>query len=158
VVQRLGISDALNYFADKANLIPGFRMFTIILGVNPVNMSRVDRSAANVLRAIVEFIPGGALITEALDKYGVFDKVGSWVDEQIKTLGMTGSMIKDAITRFLDSLSWTDIFNLGDVWERAKRIFTEPIDRIISFGKGLVEGIIKFIKDAILMPLAKLAE
>ena len=27
-VQRLGISDALDYFADKANLIPGFRMFT----------------------------------------------------------------------------------------------------------------------------------
>src|SRR2546427_584205 len=29
-VQRLGLSDALNYFADKANIIPGFRMFTIV--------------------------------------------------------------------------------------------------------------------------------
>src|SRR5262249_21563815 len=41
---------------------------------------------------------------------------------------------------------------------RAKRIFTEPIDRIINFGKGLITGIIKFIKEAILRPLAKLAE
>jgi hypothetical protein len=157
-VQRLGLSDALNFFADKANLIPGFRMFTIILGVNPINMSRVDRSAANIMRAIIEFLPGGGLITMALDAYGVFDKVGNWVEQQIATLGMTGSMIKDAISKFLDSLSWSDIFNLGSVWERAKRIFTEPIDRIISFGKGLVTGILKFIKDAILMPLAKLAE
>jgi hypothetical protein len=157
-VQRLGISDALNYFADKANLIPGFRMFTIILGVNPINMSGVDRSAANILRALVEFIPGGGLIVEALDNNGIFDKVGNWVEQQIKTLGMTGSAIKQAVIQFLDSLSWSDIFHLGEVWDRAKRIFTEPIDRIIGFAKGLVTGIITFIKDAILMPLAKLAE
>jgi Domain of unknown function (DUF4157) len=157
-VQRLGISDALDYFADKANLIPGFRMFTIILGVNPINMSTVDRSAANILRAIVEFLPGGGLITQALDNHGVFEKVGAWVEQQIKTLGMVGSSIKQAISTFLDSLGWRDIFDLGGVWTRAKRIFTEPIDKIISFGKSLVTGIIQFVKDAILKPLAKLAE
>src|SRR5665648_5875 len=37
-VQRLGIQDALDYFADKANYIPGFRMLTILLGFNPINM------------------------------------------------------------------------------------------------------------------------
>jgi dolichol kinase len=157
-VQRLGISDALDYFADKAYLIPGFRMFTVILGVNPINMSRVERSAANVLRAVIELLPGGALITQALDNHGVFDRVGAWVEQQIRTLGMTGSLIGDAISRFLDSLSWTDIFDLGGVWERAKRIFTEPIDRILSFARGLVSGIIGFIKDAILRPLGRLAE
>jgi Domain of unknown function (DUF4157) len=156
-VQRLGISDALDYFADKANYIPGFRMFTIILGVNPINMRPVDRSAANILRAVIEFIPGGPLITRALDNYGVFDKVGNWVSDQIKTLGMIGSAFKQAVTDFLDSLSWRDIFHLGDVWDRAKRIFLDPIERIIDFVKGLVNGIIKFIKDAILMPLAGLA-
>lgn len=156
-VQRLGISDALDYFADKANNIPGFRMFTIVLGVNPINMNRVERSAANVLRAVVEFIPGGAQITEALDKYGVVDKVGNWVDQQIRSLGMIGSAIKDAVSRFLDSLGWKDIFHLGDVWNRAKRIFSEPIDRIIDFSKGLINGILDFIRDAILRPVAALA-
>ncbi len=58
-VQRLGISDALDYFADKANNIPGYRMFTIVLGVNPINMQGVERSPANILRAVVELIPGG---------------------------------------------------------------------------------------------------
>jgi hypothetical protein len=157
-VQRLGLSDALDYFADKANIIPGFRMFTIILGINPINMSRVERSAANILRAVIEFVPGGGLIVQALDNYGVFDRVGNWVEQQISSLGMTGSVIREAINQFLDSLSWTDIFDLGGVWGRAKRIFTEPIDRIISFGKGLITGILKFIKDAILKPLAALAQ
>jgi len=157
-LQRLGISDALDYFADKANLIPGFRMFTILLGVNPINMSRVERSAANILRAIVEFIPGGALITEALDKYGVFDKVGTWIEKQLDTLGLTWSSIRAAIDQFLDSLSWRDIFHLGDVWDRAKAIFTTPIQKIKDFVVGLAEAIIAFVRDAILKPLAKLAE
>ncbi len=157
-VQRLGLSDALDYIADKANIIPGFRMFTIVLGVNPVNMSPVDRSAANILRAVVEFIPGGALITQALDTYGVFDKVGAWVEQQLATLNLVGSSIKKALSDFLDSLHFSDIFDLGGVWDRAKRIFTEPIDRVKSFVAGLADDIIKFIKDAILMPIAKLAE
>lgn len=157
-VQRLGTSDALDYFADKANLIPGFRMFTIVLGVNPINMSRVERSAANILRAIIEFIPGGALITQALQNYGVFDTVGGWIDEQLRTLGLVGASIRKAIDTFIGSLSWSDIFDLGGVWQRAKAIVSDPIERIIAFAKGLGLGILKFIKDAILMPLAKLAE
>jgi len=158
MVQRLGISDALDYFADKANHIPGFRMFTIILGVNPVNMSSVDRSAANVFRAVIEFIPGGGLITQALDNHGITERVANWVAQQISSLGMVGSSIRQAINRFLDSLSWTDIFHLGDVWRRAVRIFTEPIDRIIQFARNLLSGIIEMIKQAILLPLARLAE
>lgn len=157
-VQRLGISDALDFFADKAYLIPGFRMFTIILGVNPINMQSVERSAANILRAIVEFLPGGNLITRVLDKYGVFEKAGTFVEQQIQTLGMTGSLIRDAIMRFLDSLGWSDIFDLGGVWERAKRIFTEPINRIKNFVQGLFSAIIQIIRDAVMRPLASLAE
>jgi hypothetical protein len=152
------VGRALDYLADKANVIPGFRMFTIVLGVNPINMSSVDRSPANILRAVIEFIPGGTLITEALDNHGIIDKVAGWIAEQIKTLGLIGSSIKDALLDFVDSLGISDLAHLGDVWDRAKRIFTDPIDRIINFAKGLVSGIIKFIKDAILMPLAKLAE
>lgn len=157
-VQRFGLDTALNYIADKANYIPGFRMFTIILGMNPINQNKVDRSAANVLRAVIELLPGGALITQALDNHGIIDKVAGWIEQQINTLGMVGGAFKAALSKFLDSLSWTDIASPGDVWERAKRIFTEPINRIINFGKGLVTGVIKFIKEAILRPLAKLVD
>ncbi len=157
-VQRLGIGDALDYFADKAHHIPGYRMFTIILGVNPINMSSVDRSASNIMRAMVEFLPGGKLITDALDNHGIFDKASSWFKQQLDSLSITGSSIKNAVDEFLDSLSWTDIVRLGSVWNRAKRIFTAPIDRLIAFATGLVTTIMDMVKDAILRPLAMLAE
>jgi hypothetical protein len=158
-VQRLGLSDALNWVANKANLIPGFRLLTIVLGVNPVNMSPVDRSAANILRALLELIPvTGALLAQALDNYGIFAKVGAWIETQIKSLGLVGAALKGALGKFLDSLGLSDLWDLGGVWERGKLIFTEPIDKLINFGKSLANDIIKFIRDAILMPLAKLAE
>ena len=67
-------------------------------------------------------------------------------------------MIVDGLKRFIDSLSWTDIFDLGDVWDRAKRIFTDPIGRLISFGVGVVSELLDLVKQAILRPLAALAE
>lgn len=158
VVHRLGMSDILDFFADKANMIPGFRMFTIVLGVNPINMSAVEASAANILRAIVEFMPGGGIITQALDKYGVFDKVGAWVEGQLKSLGITGASIKAALTQFISSLGLSDLLSPGSVWDRAKAIFSGPIDRIIAFVKSLAAKVLEFIKDAILRPLAALAQ
>jgi Domain of unknown function (DUF4157) len=155
----LGIPDPLDWLAGKANSIPGFRMLTIVLGVNPINMSSVDRSAANILRAMVEFLPGGSLITEALDNHGVFEKAGAFVEAQIDALGLAGSSIKAAVTEFISSLDLPgDLLNPGGAWERAKRIFTDPIDRIKQAGINMVTGIIEIIKDAILKPIAKLAE
>jgi hypothetical protein len=157
-VQRWGVSDVLSYFAGAAYNIPGFRMFTLLIGVNPIDMQKVDRNAANLLRAAVEFIPGGELITKALDRYEILDRAGAWVQQQLDTLGIAGSTIKKALDDFIATFHWSDILDLGGVWERAKHIFTEPIERIKSFAKGLLEGIWKFIRDAILKPLAKLAE
>lgn len=157
LVQRLGVSDVLDFFADAAYNIPGYRMFTIVIGVNPINMSAVDRSAANILRAVVEFIPGGGLIVQALDNYGVFDRAGAFIEQQLRTLGITGSAIRSALMRFVDSLSWTDIFDLGGVWDRAVAIFSNPVNRIISFVGSLGAAVLQMIKDAILRPLAGLA-
>lgn len=155
--QRGIVSRALNWIADKANYIPGFRLFTIVIGVNPINMSKVERSGANILRALIEFIPGGGLIVDALNNHGIFEKGGKFIEDQFRSLGMVGSAFRDALMEFIDSLGWSDVFHLGDVWDRAKRIFTAPVDRLISFGKGLVTGIATIVKDAILKPLGRYA-
>lgn len=157
-VQRLGIQDALDYFADKANYIPGFRMLTLVLGFNPVNMRGTDRTAANFLRALIELLPGGAVITRVLDSHGVINQAADWVEQKAATLGDIGAGIVASLKRFIDSLGWSDIFSLGDVWDRAKRIFTDPIGRLISFGTGVVGELLGLVKKAILRPLAALAK
>jgi hypothetical protein len=157
-VQRLGVQDALDKFAEWAYAIPGFRLLTIVLGLNPINMRGTDRSAANLLRALIEMMPGGNLITQALDNNGIINKAAAWVEQKIAQLGDIGGTIIAAMKAFIDGLSWTDIFDLGGVWNRAKRIFTEPIGRLISFAGQTAFELLKIIKDAILKPLAALAQ
>lgn len=156
-VQRGIVSEALDWIADKANVIPGFRLFTIVIGRNPINMSKVDRSGANILRALIEFIPGGGLIVQALENHGIFEKGGKFIEEQFAALGDLGAAMRAALMEFIDSLGWRDIFRLGSLWDRAKRIFTVPVDKAISFGKNLVSGIAEIVKDAIIKPLGRWA-
>jgi hypothetical protein len=157
-VQRLSIQDALDKFAEWARNIPGFTLLTLVLGFNPINMRSVDRNAANLLRALIELLPGGAFITQALDNHGVINKAAAWVEQKIATVGDIGGDIVSGLKRFMDSLSWTDIFDLGGVWERAKAIFTGPISRLIAFGASVAIEILKMVKDAILKPLAAMAQ
>ena len=156
LVNALG--DPIAFIGDKANMIPGFRMFTIVLGVNPITMAPVAASPGNILMALIEFIPGGGIVTQALQASGVFDKVGGWIADKVKGLVQAASAIKAAVTAFIASLSARDIVDPGGVWARAKRIFTEPIDALVAFCKGVITDILKFIKDAVLLPIAKLAQ
>jgi hypothetical protein len=156
-IRRLGLDTVRDYFADHASDIPGFRMFTIVIGINPITMQSVDASPANIMRAVVGLMLGGEMIVRALDKYQVFDKVAGWVSQQIDSLAITGAAISNAASTFLHSLGGNDFLHPGDAWDRAVRIFTEPIARIKSFVAGLVDGVLQFIKDAVLHPLAELA-
>ena len=150
-----GLDSMLDKFADLANAIPGFRLFTIIIGKNPINGQQVDGSGANILRAAIELIPFGALVVQALDKYGVFEKAGAWIDQQVASVKSAGAGLRDALMQFVHTLDITEaIRHPGDVWENAKHIFTEPIEQLKGLFKAAYDSLVAFIKDAILKPLA----
>ncbi|MFK0089588.1 DUF4157 domain-containing protein [Pseudomonas sp. NPDC090755] len=157
-IQRFGVQDALDRFAEKAHYLPGFALLSIVLGFNPINRRKTDRSAASILRALIEVLPGGAVIAQALDNHGVFTRAGTWVEQQLAVLGDVGSDIVASLAAFIDALKWSDILHLDDVWERAKAIFTQPIARLLAFAASAVTGLMALIKQAILRPLAALAQ
>ncbi|WP_363495349.1 eCIS core domain-containing protein [Burkholderia sp. LMU1-1-1.1] len=158
-VQRdfLGIPSPRDYFAGKAGAIPGFTMLTVVIGFNPINNARVERSAGNILRGAIELIPGGFVITEALNNHGIFDKVSAWASEQFQTIKDIGASIWQDIENFIDGFSLLDLRHPGKLWDRAKAIVTRPIDRIIAFARMLKDGIVNLIKEAILKPIGAFA-
>ena len=78
-------------FRRQGQLIPGFRLLTIVLGFNPINMAPVERSAANILRGADRTDPGAVPDHAGARHHGIFDKVGAWVDGQIRCLGMVSA-------------------------------------------------------------------
>lgn len=151
------LPDPRAYVAEKAANIPGFTMFTIVIGFNPITGDDVDRSAGNILRGAIEMIPGGTYITDALNNHGIFDKVSTWVQTQFDTLKDIGSGVWDEIKAFIKGISITDIGALDELWEKGKRIVTSRIDQVEAFAIGLKDGIVDLIKDAILKPIGAFA-
>lgn len=151
-------AEAIAAFASKANALPGFRMLTLVAGFNPITFERTDRSGANLLRALVELVPGGALLSEALENHGIFQRAGEWLSERAQELSGIGGSIGKAIDTFLATFKWSDLINPSGLWEKAKRIVTDPIDRVRSFASNVVSGMVQLVREAILLPLAALAK
>lgn len=158
-VQRSWLDDLdpREWLAGKAALVPGFTLLTVALGVNPITGAGVDRSAGNLLRAAIELMPGGALITRALDAYGLFDRVSAWASAQLAALTALGSGLWQTVKDILDSLSWGDLLSPGEAWARAKAMLGRTLERATALVIGLVEGIVELVRQAVLLPLAAAA-
>ncbi|HEX6320913.1 MAG TPA: DUF4157 domain-containing protein [Burkholderiales bacterium] len=153
-VQRLGLDDVLDGLAELAANVPGFTLLTLIIGRNPINLRPVERSLANLLRAFIGLIPGGELLYQVLERYGVTQRIASWVGAQVDAMGITFQGLRDAFTRFTDSLAWSDIFSPGDVWRRAREVFMPTIRRVTTFVSQLVSQAIAWLKETFTEPLA----
>lgn len=158
-VQRdwFDIKSPREYFADKARAIPGFTMLTVVIGLNPITNTRVERSAGNILRGAIEMIPGGSLITDALNAHGVFGKVSAWASAQFDTLKDIGSNLWQEIENFFAQFKLRDLADPGALIDRASAIVERPIARIKAFAIALKDGIVTLIKEAILKPVAAFA-
>jgi hypothetical protein len=149
----LGIPSPREYFAGKAANIPGYTMFTVVIGYDPILGSRVERNAGNILRGAIQLIPGGKFITDALDAHKVFDSVSAWAAKQFDTLKDIGAQLVEDLKDLISHPS----LDLSAMWERGKAMVMRPINRIIAFAIALKDGIVALIKDAILKPIAAFA-
>ncbi len=153
-----GLADLLSGLSDLAHAIPGYRMLTIVLGADPITGRGVARSAANILRALVEFLPGGVVITRVLDAHGVFDRIAALASAALGSVGLSSAGLRALLDQFLDTVSWRDVFDPAGIWRRASRIFAGPVDRLIAAGRALLGQILSIVREAVLKPLAALAE
>ncbi len=153
-VQRLGLSDILDGLAELAANVPGFTLLTLIIGRNPINLRVVERNATNLLRGFLGLVPLGELMFQVLNRYGVIQRIGDWISRQTAALGLNFTSIREAFTRFTDSLGWRDIFSPGDVWRRARGIFEPFLTRLERLGRDLVAQAITWLKDTFMQPLS----
>lgn len=152
--QRLGLSDILDGLANLAANLPGYTLLTVIIGRNPINMRVVERNFTNLLRGFMGLIPGGEILFQVLNGYGVVERIGNWVSAQVNALGLSFDYMRGLFNTFTDSLSWRDIFSPGDVWRRARNIFSEPINRITGFISRLISQAITWLKETFMPPLS----
>ena len=155
--QRLGLGDARQFFADRATYLPGFRLLCLLLGRNPVSGVPVARSAGELLRALLEMLPGGALLLQALANHGAFERAAGWVQQRLAALADIGASARQGLDAFLAGIAWNDALDPAGLWERVRRVVAEPIGRVVAFGRGLVGDLVTLVRDAVIQPIAALA-
>jgi len=133
-----------------ARRIPGFDLLALILGKDPVTDKPVERSATNVVRALMGLIPGGSIIFENLQKAGTIQRAFDWFNQEIAKLNLTWEAIKGLFRQFWDALSKWDIFSPTKIFEKMGAVFGPPLARLRDFAVKAGQKILEFIFEGVL--------
>lgn len=155
-VQRLPdwILEELN---DYARYIPGWTLFTVIIGFNPLLGRRVDRNAQNLVMGLLELIPVfGVLLYNKLSELGVLTDAFTWIENQLSALDLSLSRLE----RTIDA-AWEDVsivrglsYNIGVL----ERHFGGLYRDVVTFTGRVGDKVLELIKNALISFLKSFAE
>lgn len=149
-VQR-SIGDRIrSRLADWARRIPGYDLLSFVLGRDPVAGTAVERNAINLVRGVMSLVPGGSILFDNMQRAGVIQRAYDWFVTEIGKLGLTWDFITGLIRRFIDSLSWSDVFNISGVFERARNMFGPPLRRLVDFAIAAGRKVLEFVFEGVL--------
>ncbi|WP_343696923.1 DUF4157 domain-containing protein [Flavobacterium sp.] len=134
-----------DWIINQARHIPGYTLFTVIIGYDPLRQIDVERTPINLIEGLMGLIPFGTAIFDKLQEYGILEKVFDWVEGKLSEVGLTVDSILDLVEQVWDEISfpYTGIIDL--VTEK----FNEVVNRITSFVSATVDQVITWIKEAL---------
>ncbi|WP_240345196.1 DUF4157 domain-containing protein [Flavobacterium sp. CLA17] len=135
-----------DWIINEARHIPGYTLFTVIIGYDPLREVDVERTPINLVEGLMGLVPFGTAIFDKLQEYGILQQVFDWVEGKLGELGLTIDSILDLVEEVWDEVSfpYTDIIDL--VTEK----FNELVNRITSFVSATVDQVITWIKEALI--------
>lgn len=135
-----------DWIIDNARQIPGYTLFTVIIGYDPLRDVDVERTPINLIQGLMGLVPFGTAIFDKLQEYGILQQVFDWVEGKLGELGLTIDSILDLVEQVWDEVSfpYTDIIDL--VTEK----FNELVRRVTSFVSATVDQVITWIKEALI--------
>ncbi|HEY0022133.1 MAG TPA: DUF4157 domain-containing protein [Longimicrobium sp.] len=147
-VQRFIPDSILERLNDYAGHIPGWTLFTVIIGHNPLTRRNVDRTATNLLGGIMGLVPFGTAIFNKLNEHGVVDDAFNWVRGELGRLDLSLGRLERTI-----EAAWAEAHILTSSFSEnmavLRRHFGALYDDVVSFAGSLVDHVLQLIKDAV---------
>ncbi len=98
-----------NWILEKVGALvrnlPGYDLLALVIGRDPLSGQPVKGDAIAVVKAVMGFIPGGALLFENLEKAQIISKAVAWFKEEFQKLNLSFAAIKNMFTQ-----AWQAIF------------------------------------------------
>lgn len=133
--------------ADMAANMPGYRLFTVVIGKDPITDKTVEQNGRNFIEAGLDIIPDGKDYKQKLEKDGTLEKAAKWLDDQIKLLDFSVSDIIADFGRFVGSLSASDVASPQAALDRGIKIFKPYVDKVITFAENVAIKFLEIVKE-----------
>ncbi|WP_299157776.1 DUF4157 domain-containing protein [Accumulibacter sp.] len=151
------VGDAVNYVKERAaefvRSMPGYRLFTVVYGSDPISGAHVERNGRNFIEAGLDIIPGGASLQQKLEQEGALAEAAQWLDNELLALDFSPSEIAAQFAAFWSGLSIADVTRLPEVMQRFANIFLEPLERIRRFAVNVAAELLRIIKNYVVNAL-----
>ncbi|MEO8237490.1 MAG: DUF4157 domain-containing protein [Flavobacterium sp.] len=135
-----------DWIIDQARHIPGYTLFTVIIGYDPLRQVDVERTPINLVEGLMGLIPFGTAIFDKLQEYGILQQVFDWVEGKLSEVGLTMDSILDLVEEVWDELSFPYTGIIDSITEK----FEELVNRITTFVSATVDQVITWIKEALI--------
>ncbi|MCD0470427.1 DUF4157 domain-containing protein [Flavobacterium sp. JAS] len=135
-----------NWIINQARHIPGYTLFTVIIGYDPLRQVDVERTPINLVEGLMGLIPFGTAIFDKLQEYNILQQVFDWVQGKLDEVGLTTESILDLVEEVWHELS----FPYTGIIDSIANKFIELVNRVTTFVRATVAQIITWIKEALI--------
>jgi hypothetical protein len=139
----------VSWLLDKIHDLPGYDLFSFIIGKDLIEDRDVDRNAWTFVEAVLQLLgPIGSVILEKLKRVGkALEAAYQWLLGKVRELGLTEDYFSDLLSNAWDQVSgWHPIRS----WERIKEIFSEPLDKLFELARAIADKVEELIMEAAL--------
>ena len=131
--------------------VPGYPLFTVVLGKDPVTGEEVPRTPENFLKGFLSFVPKGIETYENIKASGALPKAMAWLLGLINELGLSPSQLVERFLTLWNSFSIDDLMNpigayiriaetylgfVGDVLMLVLRVYWKVLEIMFVFLLG----------------------
>ncbi|HEY2471693.1 MAG TPA: DUF4157 domain-containing protein [Terracidiphilus sp.] len=150
--KSLSISDLghpIEALKKIARRIPGYELFTVILGHDPISGTEVERNGTNLVGGFLKLI-GKQDTFENLQKSGALDRAFDWLKNEINQLAFSIEYFKGLVKDAINSLQPSDIFNQSAALTRIYEIFKPPFVKAKEFASHVLDKVFEFVVQGVL--------
>lgn len=144
------VGDRLNEYARH---VPGWELFTVIIGYNPLTEQDVARTPQNLLRGFMGLVPGGTALYDKLNENGLIDEAFSWLQTQLSELDLSWSRLRNAIDAAweeMDFIRWDPFaYNLRVLKRHLLPIWND----VQTFAGRVIDKMVELVRTTLLTPL-----
>ncbi len=152
------VREQLNTYA---RFIPGWTLFTVIIGYNPLLGQEVERSGENLVGGLLELIPVyGVIMMNKLREHNILADAFTWVRERLSSLDLSLNRIERVLDSTYNQIDFIgNPFTLDDRISQALRSnFAPLLADVMIFVEEVGQQILQMIKDALIAALKAVAE